>query len=53
MLLCSNALMLDLIHGAVCDGLQLASYARLSLDAAAVYMRALEAPVPWPVEIGR
>lgn len=39
-----------LIHGAGCDGLQLASYARLSLDATGVYMRAFGAPTPWPVE---
>lgn len=38
----------NLIHGAGCDGLQLASYTRLSLDAAGVYMRAFGAPVPWP-----
>jgi hypothetical protein len=41
----------SLIHGAGCDGLQLASYARLSLDAAGVYLRAFGAPVPWPADI--
>ena len=37
-------------HGAGGDGLQLATYARLSLDAAGVYMRAFGAPAPWPAE---
>lgn len=40
----------NLIHGVGCDGLQLASYTRLSLDAVGVYMRAFGAPAPWPVE---
>jgi integrase len=39
-----------LIQGSGCDGLQLASYARLSLDAVGVYMRAFDAPAPWPVD---
>jgi len=43
----------NLVHGAGCDGLQLASYARLSLDAAGAYMRAFGAPVPWSVDIAR
>jgi len=38
----------NLIQGAGCDGLQLASYASLSLDAVGVYMRAFNAPTPWP-----
>lgn len=36
-----------------CDGLQLASYAGLSLDATGIYMRAFGAPAPWPVDVGR
>lgn len=40
-----------LIHGAGCDGLQLASYAGLSLDAVGVYMRAFGGPTPWLAEI--
>lgn len=37
-----------LIAASGCDGLQLAAYAKLSLDAAGVYMRAFGAPAPWP-----
>ena len=43
----------NLIHGAGCDGLQLASYARLSLDAPGVYLRVFGAPVLWPADIAR
>lgn len=38
----------NLVQGAGCDGLQLASYTALSLDAAGVYMRAFNAPASWP-----
>lgn len=37
-----------LIQGSGCDGLQLASYAGLSLAAVGVYMSAFGAPAPWP-----
>lgn len=37
-----------LIQGADTDGLQLAAYARLSLDASSVYLRAFGGPTPWP-----
>lgn len=37
-----------LIAASGCDGLQLAAYAQLSLDAVGVYMRAFGAPAPWP-----
>lgn len=41
--------MQHLVQGSGCDGLQLASYAGLSLDAVGAYMRAFGAPAPWPL----
>lgn len=43
----------SLIHGAGCDGLQLACFARLSLDAAGAYIRAFGAPVPGRTNIAK
>lgn len=37
-----------LIQGTDADGLQLAAYTRLSLDASSVYLRAFGGPAPWP-----
>lgn len=42
-----------LIEGSGCDGLQLASYAGLSLAAVGVYMSAFSAPAPWPLSSRR